>query len=57
MCRLCDWGEIFPREDPAAAQAEAAATVERQRRSRDLWAELMAQIEPPEAPPGQGGRG
>ena len=48
MCRLCDWGELFPRggEDPASEAAARTAAAERQAASQRLWAELMPHLDP-----------
>lgn len=52
MCRLCDWGEMFPPEGetPETEIDARAAAAERQAASQRLWAELMAQLDPPAAP-------
>jgi len=43
MCRLCDWGEIYPPRGAEVDSARAeAAEAERQRRSKQLWAQLLA---------------
>jgi len=45
MCRLCDWGEIYP--PSGADEAPPHAEAERRQRSQQLWAQLFADTDGP----------